>query len=365
MRSLRVLLPACTALFACVQASGQAVISARSGVVHYSEGSVFLDNQPLEQKTATFPVIKEGSTLRTEKGRAEILLTPGVFLRLDENSTIRMRTTALADTRVEFLQGCILLDTIDALADNHVTLIYKDSQIRFPKSGVYRIDFDTATLQAYSGEAEVLHDGKTSPVDDSHLFFLTLDLTTKKLDASEDEFYDWARDRSNTISAENQLASQGDSGDVDADADPDPLGGALPNLGGAGIPDPGMGGITPYPTPSYNYPMSSVLLNPFSSYAVGFPYAPYPFYPALILVAPYRSVHSRWPHSTTGITTVGTWQHWNGVSHLPARPLTLPSVHPLPPTMARPTYARPAYTRPAIAPHPMPTPAAIHAIGHR
>src|SRR5689334_14600218 len=104
MRFLGILLPSAVLLFS-FQASAQAVISAHSGVVHFSEGSVFIDDQPLDQKVGTFPNIKEGSTLRTEKGRAEILLTPGIFLRLDENSSIRMRSNSLEDTRVEFIRG--------------------------------------------------------------------------------------------------------------------------------------------------------------------------------------------------------------------------------------------------------------------
>ena len=191
MRFLRVLLPSVAALLVGFQASAQAVISAHSGVVHFSEGSVFIDDQPLDHKFATYPNIKEGSTLRTEKGRAEILLTPGMFLRVDENSAIRMRSNSLADTRVEFLHGSILLDSVDALGGNHVAITYRDTEVRFPKQGVYRLDYETGTLQAYSGEAEVQHDGKTSKIDDSHLYFFTLDLDTKKLgDGTDDEFYD-------------------------------------------------------------------------------------------------------------------------------------------------------------------------------
>ncbi len=383
MRCLRVLLPSAALSFFAVQLFAQAVISARSGIVHFSEGAVFLDDQPLDQKVATFPSIKEGSTLRTERGRAEVLLTPGVFLRLDENSAIRMRSTALTDTRVDFLQGSVIVDSLDALADNHVVVNYKDSQIRFAKQGIYRLDFDTATVQAYSGEAQITHDGKSANVDDAHLFFLTLDLTTRKLDTgTEDAFYDWARERSNAISAENQLAGQssGNPGDGDFDADADPngalggtSGGMLGGIPNYGVPNGGMGGlgVPNYPVPDYS---SSVLFNPFG-YAAGAPYYPYPAFPLILIARPYRyhSGYSRWPHTSPS----GSATRWTDVPH---SPITGPiytgvePIHPMRPTMSRPAYARPGYARPGyarpgyarpVAPRPMSAPAAVHPIGHR
>ncbi|MBV9406288.1 MAG: hypothetical protein JO211_13160 [Acidobacteriaceae bacterium] len=370
MRLVTVLLFAAAAILLCGRVSGQAVISAHSGVVHFSEGSVYLDDQPLEHKFAQFPNIKEGSTLRTEKGRAEVLLTPGVFLRLDENSAIRMRSNLLTDTRVEFLKGTVLVDAVDAITDNHVLLTYKDSEVRFPKQGVYRLDFDTATVQAYSGQAEITHDGKKSLVDDSHLFFLTLDLMTKKLDTgTEDEFYDWARERNNSISAENQVAAQS-SGDVDSDDDLNALTGPLPNLGtpGGGLGDPNYPSPSyNYPVPNYSYPMGSILMNPFGVYGAGAPYYyPFPISPIVILARPYRyhGVNPHWPHSTPGSGSGWLASHpgccrGGTLPISPVRP-AYTAIRPLPSTAIRPVYSRPA-----VVARPAPAPAGMHAIGHR
>jgi hypothetical protein len=71
-------------------ASAQSVISAKSGVLHVSEGAVFVGDEPVNQQRGTFPDIKEKTVLRTELGRAEVLLTPGVFLRVAENSSVKM-----------------------------------------------------------------------------------------------------------------------------------------------------------------------------------------------------------------------------------------------------------------------------------
>ena len=84
---------------------GQSVISAHSGVIHYVEGQVTVDGAAIHPKATEFLDIKPDQVLATEDGRAEILLTPGVFLRLPENSSARMISNTLADTRLEIVSG--------------------------------------------------------------------------------------------------------------------------------------------------------------------------------------------------------------------------------------------------------------------
>src|SRR6266446_3754532 len=81
-------------------ALAQSVISARSGVIHYIEGDVAIDGASIHPKFAEFLELKSGQVLATQEGRAEVLLTPGVFLRLAENSSVRMLSNSLADTRI-------------------------------------------------------------------------------------------------------------------------------------------------------------------------------------------------------------------------------------------------------------------------
>src|ERR1700733_2188221 len=147
----------------CVLAAGSAcaqyVISSHSGVIQYLEGRAYLSDKlgdkPVEPKFGQFPDIKENQEFRTEEGRAEILLTPGVFLRLGENSAIRMLSTHLTDTRVEVLSGSAMIECNDVPKDNSIQAIYKGNAIRFDKQGLYRIDTEPARLRVYEGEAVV------------------------------------------------------------------------------------------------------------------------------------------------------------------------------------------------------------------
>jgi|SRR5579883_433493 hypothetical protein len=192
-------------------ALGQAVISAHSGVVNFTEGTVLIDDQPLVPKAGTFSSVHQGSTLRTEKGRAEILLTPGVFLRVDENSAIRMVSNALDNTRIEFLKGAAILDSNNAQKDAaSITLLYKGFEIHFPKNGVYRLDSDPAVFETYVGEAEIRADGQEpKKIDESRQFFFGIGMDTAKYgDGAIDSFSEWARNRAETIEADNRAAQQ-------------------------------------------------------------------------------------------------------------------------------------------------------------
>jgi hypothetical protein len=344
MRWMPVLVSSALPLLFCFAAPCQEVVSAYSGTVHFFEGAVLLDDQPLEHKPATFPNIREGSTLRTEKGRAEVLLTPGVFLRIDEDSAFRMVSSSLTDTRIEFLHGSAIVDSVEASGNPPIVLTYQHCRMRFPKPGIYRIDSDTGVLQAYSGQAQaVAPDGKTSSIDPNKLYFFDLSAVTNKFgEPNEDEFYDWARGRADAISAANQLASQ-------TNGDPDS--------------DPALGIFTP-PLPSYStYPAYPAIggygFTPFFDPYFGFTgggFAPYNTFPIFLLV-PRRDFTSRWPHRNPTANP----------GYVASRPVLTPAPIRVPIYIPRPApggvgAARP-YRPAMISPRPS-APIGVHAIGH-
>src|SRR5580700_8093552 len=90
-------------------ANAQSVISTHSGLIHFFEGEVYLGDQSLESHLGRFPSVPQGAELRTADGRAEVLLTPGVFLRMGDRSAIRLVANDLADTRVELQTGSAIV----------------------------------------------------------------------------------------------------------------------------------------------------------------------------------------------------------------------------------------------------------------
>lgn len=162
MIQLRLTLLPFFALAAGVPAFAQSVVSTHSGVLYFFEGSVFVGDQQMEQKFGKFPDIEEGRELRTENGHAEVLLTPGVFLRIANNSAVCMRSNQLSDTRVELLRGSAIVEANPEAKDTKVTLLYKNWQLRVPQQGVYRIDADPPQVQVYKGEVAVSVQGETT-----------------------------------------------------------------------------------------------------------------------------------------------------------------------------------------------------------
>ena len=54
--------------------------------------------------------IGEGNSITTLNGKAEILLTPGVFLRLGPNTSARLIAAKLTDIQVQLDQGDAMID---------------------------------------------------------------------------------------------------------------------------------------------------------------------------------------------------------------------------------------------------------------
>ena len=140
---------------------GQAVISAKAGLIYYFEGRVLLDGKPLETAPGKFAEMAESSEIQTGDGRAEVLLNPRVFLRLGANTTVRMTSNRLSDTRIEFVSGAAIIEAKGILTDkqsraNSVSIAYGGTSVHLLGNGVYRFDGEVSQLRVYAGAAEVM-----------------------------------------------------------------------------------------------------------------------------------------------------------------------------------------------------------------
>ena len=60
------------------------------GTLNYVEGEASIGDQALDSKAIGEAQLGNGQVLETKNGKAEILLTPGVYLRLGSNSSAKM-----------------------------------------------------------------------------------------------------------------------------------------------------------------------------------------------------------------------------------------------------------------------------------
>jgi len=198
--------------FTAVASYGQSVVSAHSGTLHYFDGDVSIDGQKVQSKVGKFSEIKDNSVLSTGLGRAEVLLTPGVFLRLGENSSMKMLDNRLLSTRLEILSGTAMVESDDpnlSVKDPAVTILYKDYEIQPVKFGIFEISSEPSQLKVFKGQASVVAGSNRVVVKDGRLMPFAAGLVSEKFDEKQgDDLYLWARDRSAYLSAANMSSAR-------------------------------------------------------------------------------------------------------------------------------------------------------------
>ena len=258
-------------------AFGQSVISARSGLINYSEGDVLVNGQPLQRKFGTYTSLKEGSDLVTRSGRAEILLTPNTYMRVGEETGIRMISADLGDTRLELLGGSAVLDSSTAPGKTPVSITVRAAEVRFLLPGKFRLDSEPPQLRVFEGEAEVVSDGKTVKVSPSQVAPLDGATIVRKFTEGSDNLLDLWSDERHSLNASNLTDAQNigdpllDSGSM-LPGDPAYLGyvplASYPPLIGRPYAGPVMvGGYPNYGYSPYGYSPYSIY-SPYSAFVV-------------------------------------------------------------------------------------------------
>ncbi|MEX2260613.1 MAG: hypothetical protein WD696_01610 [Bryobacteraceae bacterium] len=187
----------------------QSVISARAGLIHYTEGRVLVNDKPVISKPGTFSDLREKGTMRTEAGRAEILLTPGAFLRIAEKTSIRMLSDRLSDTQVEFLGGSVLIEVVDLQKENAIAILAGSVRVMPRKEGIYRLDSNPLRLRVYDGEAQVASATDNIAVKGGRELPLEGVWAAEKFNAKTgDAFHRWSRRRAEYIAVANISAAK-------------------------------------------------------------------------------------------------------------------------------------------------------------
>src|SRR5882724_5591383 len=144
-----------------ISALAQPVISAKSGMISRAEGEVFVGDTAIGDSQATFPEVKENAVLRTEHGRAEVLLTRGVYMRIGESASFKMLTNRLIDTRLEVLTGSAIVEADEINKDNNLTILAGEATVSVNKHGLFRFDMNTGSIKVFDGTASVTVNGQT------------------------------------------------------------------------------------------------------------------------------------------------------------------------------------------------------------
>jgi hypothetical protein len=141
--------------------SGLLVVAAPSktpvpGTVNYLEGQATVNGQPLTSQSIGTAVVESGQTLDTQNGKVEVLLTPGVFLRLRENSEARMVSSGLADVEVALARGEAAVEADYWSKDNRLRIDENQTRVDILKKGLYVLNAGQPFVQVLDGKANVI-----------------------------------------------------------------------------------------------------------------------------------------------------------------------------------------------------------------
>ncbi|MBP6821614.1 MAG: FecR domain-containing protein [Acidobacteria bacterium] len=215
---------------ASIAVNAQHLISTKAGFVNRSEGKVFILRADSEDgakgRVSLGTQMRDGDRIITEADSyAEVLLSPGSYLRVNEGSEIRAISTSLSEARFEILKGSAIAEVATAL--EQVTAISKKAPLEIitphgvvsiAKDGLYRFDtIEQNTLvqvrqgELFIGDRDRFLAGRATKISRGNAVKLVggavskSDIAKVNKDVS-DKFDAWSFNRANTLMAANVSA---------------------------------------------------------------------------------------------------------------------------------------------------------------
>jgi len=187
--------------------------SALPGTLNYIEGQVTIGDQTLDSKSVGSVELQSGQSLVTGKGKAEVLLTPGVFLRVGDNSSVKMISPDLTDTQIGVDKGHAMIEVAEIHPENDIRVSTDGTTTRLLKTGLYDFDQARDQLRVFDGKAEVENGTHHETVKGGREVALAEDspLKAQKFDKKsyeEGDLYRWSGLRSSYLAEANVDAAR-------------------------------------------------------------------------------------------------------------------------------------------------------------
>jgi hypothetical protein len=181
------------------------------GTINYVEGQVSLDGQPLSASGAV--VLQPGQTIATGNGFAEILLTPGAFLRLGHGSEVRLITAGLAETKAEVNRGAAIVEVDQLIKGTNLAVVMNGATVQLDKKGLYDFDANQQAVRVLDGKATVREAAGSKSIgkDDQLLLAGAKPFKKTSFDANAvkaEPLYVWSEARSQHESQANVAMAQ-------------------------------------------------------------------------------------------------------------------------------------------------------------
>lgn len=189
--------------------------SALPGTVNYVEGQANIGSDTLNADSIGSAMLQPNQTLETGNGKVEILLTPGVFLRVDDNSAVRMISPSLTNTEVVVDQGRAMVEVAELHDQNHLRIDTGGVAAQLVKKGLYEFDADRQEILVFDGKAQVQDGDRNISVGGGKRLELNTGAAELKPhgfdkdDYKQSDLYQWSSLRSSYLAEANVNAASG------------------------------------------------------------------------------------------------------------------------------------------------------------
>jgi hypothetical protein len=128
---------------------------ASPGTLNYIEGQASIEGRPLSSNSVGNTALQAGQVIATANGKAELLLTPGIFLRLGNDTTVQMISPDITHTEVQLQQGRVSVEVDQIYPQNTILIDLNKGQTQLLKPGLYNFDAAISTVRVFDGKAAV------------------------------------------------------------------------------------------------------------------------------------------------------------------------------------------------------------------
>jgi len=190
--------------------SAQTFRTALPGTVNYVEGQVSIDGKPLNARQDGNTQVQPNQSLMTANGKAEMLLSPGVFVRTGSNSEVRLVSNGLVAPTIEVVRGQAMVEVDQKLKDARIDVLEHGATASILKDGLYRFDSDANRVEVVDGQMRITENGQSKDIGKGKEIVLNGEpLKAVGFDRkAEDDLYHWSSVRSSYLAEANGATAQ-------------------------------------------------------------------------------------------------------------------------------------------------------------
>jgi hypothetical protein len=185
-------------------------ISAKAGGVNAVSGQVMVTREgQASQLLTSHDDLVSGDVVRTGFGsQAEILLNPGTYCRLAENTEFVLVDSTLENLLVKLNRGSVIIEaTGPDNVSQYIPIVTAQQKFTILRAGIYRINATPETTEIFvrkgqiglgQGEQDIVKSGKKVVIGGG------VPTIAKLTKADNDDFDGWSKERGKTLARANQ-----------------------------------------------------------------------------------------------------------------------------------------------------------------